>query len=481
MVIQGIIRPPPEIRAVADRTALYVSKNGRAFEKKILASEKGKQPKFAFLHETSPFHAYYENRVQFYENGGEDETEGKEMEKQAEDRASEKPVEKENEKLTKEKRAHRVASVADPVAKALLAQRANIAQFRKATIDTSDATTAENDESQEKQQAATIPPPPPLRFVNVVAPASLSLAQIETIQLVAQFTALDGRGGSFLYQLTLREWTNPEFGFCQTRHPHFAYFSALVDSYRRVLESWTESSSTSADGDKELANNTAKCLEVAAYRAEYERDQEEQRSKQDDGGALVDQVDWHNFVVVETIDFPPDEVVELSMLPPPPSQFINPLGAANKQDEMDESDEDDDRGDEQIRVVSSYQPKVVATHQQNKLETVIDPITGKRVAVQDMPEHVRIQLLDPKWAEERKKFQEKQKDSNLVSSDMVASNLERLSQTRGDAFGKKVSTLFQSDCSLSILTMNLTSFRNITIKTELVLKKRGPLLVINLI
>ena len=75
MVIQGVIRPPPEIRAVADRTALYVAKNGRAFEARILKSAKGKTPKFAFLQETSPFHAYYEDRIQFYENGGEDSKE----------------------------------------------------------------------------------------------------------------------------------------------------------------------------------------------------------------------------------------------------------------------------------------------------------------------------------------------------------------------------------------------------------------------
>ena len=45
----GIIKPPPEIRAVVDRTALFVSKNGRAFELKILNSDKGKTTKFAFL------------------------------------------------------------------------------------------------------------------------------------------------------------------------------------------------------------------------------------------------------------------------------------------------------------------------------------------------------------------------------------------------------------------------------------------------
>ena len=66
-----------------------------------------------------------------------------------------------------------------------------------------------------------------------------------------------------------------------------------------------------------------------------------------------------------------------------------------------------------------------------------------------MPEHMRIQLLDPKWAEERKKFQEKQKDSNLVSGDAIASNISRFAQARGDLFGKSVS--FAVFCQLAYI------------------------------
>jgi hypothetical protein len=42
-----------------------------------------------------------------------------------------------------------------------------------------------------------------------------------------------------------------------------------------------------------------------------------------------------------------------------------------------------------------------------------------------MPEHMRIQLLDPKWAKDKKKFQEKQKESNLVGGDAIAANITR--------------------------------------------------------
>jgi splicing factor 3A subunit 1 len=94
---------------------------------------------------------------------------------------------------------------------------------------------------------------------------------------------------------------------------------------------------------------------------------------------------------------------------------------------MDESSDDEDDQGETIRVVPSYTPKVVGASNPSAAR-VIDPISGKSLPVADMPEHMRIQLLDPKWAEERKKFQEKQKDSNLVSGDAIVANISRLVQ-----------------------------------------------------
>lgn len=70
---------------------------------------------------------------------------------------------------------------------------------------------------------------------------------------------------------------------------------------------------------------------------------------------------------------------------------------------MDESSDEEDG--ETIRVVPSYQPKVVGASDLSSTRA-IDPITGKSISVADVLQHLRIQLLDPKWAEERKKFQE---------------------------------------------------------------------------
>lgn len=411
MVLQGVIRPPPEIRAVADRTALYVAKNGRAFESRILGSEKGKTPKFAFLHGTSPFHAYYEERIQFYEQGGVDEEpEQKKDETKKEDKATVASKPQKVKTVT--------SSVIDPVAKIVLAQRSKIAELRKQH--------QEGDDS-EKRVPASVPPPPPLHFINIVAPSTLTVPQMETMQLVAQFTALDRK---FLLQLTNREWNNPEFAFCQPRHGYFAYFSALVDAYRQVLNTWSASSNSNNPAHQQVRDLTSveACLEEAAYRVEYDRYVAQQNQDSD----KVVQINWHDFVIVETIDFAIDETVEMGIMPPPPPPMSIPYVATatppttNVSEEYTYEDEDQ----EQIRLVPNYQPRVVGTDTKAP-RYMIDPITGKSVAVEDMPEHMRIQLLDPKWAEERKKFQEKQKDSNLVSGDLIASNLARMTQARG--------------------------------------------------
>lgn len=427
MAITGVIRPPPDIRVVADRTASYVAKNGRAFEARILKSEKGKTPKFAFLHPTSPFHAYYEDRIDFYENGGDDDEEEKPAKKNEGGEMPTGSTSKGDAVRKKEKKQK--ASAVDPIARALLLQRARITQGKSEHSEQPEQVADVS--AKESTMLSSVPPPLPLELVAIVAPADLSATQIETIQLVAHLTALDGKGGSFLHQLTVREWNNSEFSFCQPRHAHFAYFSALVDAYRNIFGDWTLPASSSV-----LAglHSVPRVLDEAAFRAEYAREIDEQMLDQEEGAVVA--IDWHDFIVVETIDFPIDEAVELSMLPPPPPPPMTTqpeiLGSHPSTVEQNYGEEEN----ETIRVVPSYTPKVVVPSRPQEARA-IDPITGKSVSVADMPEHLRIQLLDPKWAEERRKFQEKQRDSNLVGDDAIATNISRFA--RGDNSEKSVS------------------------------------------
>jgi len=508
MVVAGIIRPPPDIRAVADRTALFVSKNGRAFETKILNSAKGKTPKFAFLHGSSPFHAYYEDRIVFYTEGGTDEEEKKKEEeeklkkqKEKEERELLAKQEKEKEEAAAKKEAARrqKASAVDPIARALLTGRQTIEDAKRAATAAKDR--EKNGDNNNQDTTATLSetagpvPPPTLKHVSLFAPANLTPLEVEVIKLTAQYVALSERkdpgtaprSDNFLSSLTLKEWTNPEFQFLQPRHAHYAYFSALVDGYRSFLPGGEdyESAQNKARMDakrERLANlipddnnNTNKdrkkskdtvqeCLEAAAYRAEYEREMAERRRQAAEGTDTLGgtgNIDWHDFVVVETIEFDADEVVEV--LPPPSSLRLAALNKEQaekdklsaekeqemaKEDEMEESssssdddvdmEDEEDEGGEKLKVVANYQPKVVSTKEitgDASRTHIVDPITGKSVPIADMPEHMRIQLLDPKWAEERKRFLDKQSETNYVAGGDIASNISRFAQARGDIFG----------------------------------------------
>jgi hypothetical protein len=61
--VTGVIIPPPEIRAVVDKTAQFVARNGKSFEKRILESGEGKTSKFNFMKAYDPYHGYYEQKI----------------------------------------------------------------------------------------------------------------------------------------------------------------------------------------------------------------------------------------------------------------------------------------------------------------------------------------------------------------------------------------------------------------------------------
>jgi len=141
---------------------------------------------------------------------------------------------------------------------------------------------------------------------------------------------------------------------------------------------------------------------------------------------------------VETIEFPVDEIVQSLPPPPPPAPKREEPAAAKAADDEGMDESSDDEGGERIQVVENYAPKVVSSKAQFTSEArthVIDPITKKSIRIDDMTEHMRIQLLDPKWADERAKFLDKQKDSNLVGGDAIAKNMETFAKARTDLFG----------------------------------------------
>lgn len=64
-----IIYPPPEIRSIVEKTATFVAtRGGTELEQRIKENERS-NPKFAFLNDGDPYHAYYQMRVEAIKNG----------------------------------------------------------------------------------------------------------------------------------------------------------------------------------------------------------------------------------------------------------------------------------------------------------------------------------------------------------------------------------------------------------------------------
>ena len=84
--VKGIIYPPPDIRAIVDKTARFVAKNGKSFEERIQASEEGKSAKFNFMRPHDPYYAYYEFKIRDFEENGDAPKPVRKREGQAEGR-----------------------------------------------------------------------------------------------------------------------------------------------------------------------------------------------------------------------------------------------------------------------------------------------------------------------------------------------------------------------------------------------------------
>lgn len=323
--------------------------------------------------------------------------------------------------------------------------------------------------------------PHPFEF-SLGQPAGLTALDIDVIKLTAQYTALNGR--EFLGGLAQREQRNPLFDFLKPTHVLFSYFTTLVDAYVKVANPTEELLQRS-----HVKSDRMKLLEAAVQRWEWTRAEEERKKRnamEADAEKLAFQsIDWSDFTVVETIDFPENELLDvvgitgygfggLSIHGNTDERILDgdsgmdngkingdEVGDEEKKsmsvtaisrglqrvkqlkDSADEGEEMEVEGHEDelvnqveedvdINVVSDYVPRV-ATGTTGVL-TMIDPLTGKSVPVNEMGEHMRVQLIDPRWKIETQRFQEKQRETSYAEGASIADSLKRFAKKRTDIF-----------------------------------------------
>ncbi|CAJ0945038.1 unnamed protein product [Ranitomeya imitator] len=242
----------------------------------------------------------------------------------------------------------------------------------------------------------------------------------------------------------------------------------------------------------------AELVQLVRYRVEWAKFQERERKKEEEEKererVAYAQIDWHDFVVVEIVDFQPNEQ---GNFPPPTSpeelgariliqeryekfgeseevemevesddeeevkdsktEESSQMDQDTQVQDMDEGSDDEDYAQkaplppetpmppplpptpDQVIVRKDYDPK--ASKPQPPAppsdEYLVSPITGEKIPASKMQEHMRIGLLDPRWLEQRdRSIREKQGDDEVYAPGLdIESSLKQLAERRTDIFG----------------------------------------------
>ncbi|KAF7827701.1 putative splicing factor 3A subunit 1 [Senna tora] len=425
----GIIHPPPDIRTIVDKTAQFVAKNGPEFEKRIIANNTG-NVKFNFLNSSDPYHAYYQHRLSEFR--AQNLSSGQQSPLQLADSAVPEPT---------------------PSTPA---------------TDSNDAAVVKPDLSAQFKPVRKVLEPPEAEQYTVRLPEGITGEELDIIKLTAQFVARNGK--SFLTGLTSREVNNPQFHFLKPTHSMFTFFTSLADAYSKVL---MPPKGLNEKLKKSVSDMTT-VLERCVNRLEWERSQEQARQKAEDEieqeRIQMAMIDWHDFVVVETIDFADDEDEEL---PPPMTleevvrrskmtameeEIVEP--GKEMEMEMDEEEaqlveegmraaslEDNDDGKKNevkvseepeppMRIVKNWKrPEERIPAERDPTKYVVSPITGELIPINEMSEHMRISLIDPKYKEQKERMFAKIRETTLAQDDEISRNIVGLARTRPDIFG----------------------------------------------
>lgn len=430
----GIIYPPPEVRNIVDKTANFVARNGPEFEERIRANE-ANNVKFNFLNPNDPYHAYYQHKKREFH----------ESDQQA------------------------PATTAKPVAPQQSQQNKIIKQAAPQVVE------------------PVVPKEPPPEFEFVADPPSISAIDLDIVKLTAQFVAKNGR--TFLTNLINREQRNYQFDFLRPQHSLFQYFTKLVEQYTKVLlppSDLTKKLRESTDEPFKVMDFVQHRVDWAKYQDRERRKEEEERERE---RVAFAQVDWHDFVVVETVNFREDEIANLPhpvtleqlgarILAQERFERMQETGEINAEEmemEVEDDEEEEIRENEDetaekdvnrppsppqvpsselrppplpptvpgpnVNIRRDYDPKAPKPPPPSSVPPpdnyLISPLTGEKVPAEAVAEHMKINLLDPRWKElkQRAADAKRQHEEMVPEGVSVGSTLKDLAQYRPDIFG----------------------------------------------
>lgn len=404
---EGVIIPPPEIKAKIERTAEFVAKNGIAFEHRIREKE-GSNALFSFLNNDDHYHLYYQWRCDEYASG------------------------------------------------------------RTRENDSNTAQTKPEDTADQLRE------PPAFEFHTVLPP--MSAVDHKVIHTTAQHTS--EYGPSFSMLLSKNEARNPQYEFLKPSHSLHKFYQLLVEQYLKVGQALDNGFSALPESTRANIEAAVKdkfyALGLAKRRAEWISHTEQKNQKAIEEAEreriAFAEIDWHDFVVAETIVFSDKD--KTGELPAPltiaqlqfssleqRSRGLKLEYAPNSDDEEEEENErkeeevkrntkepevKDESKEETREVEAKEEPKVYSapsnmkirpagTSKLNKLKnnspaTVITP-SGEVVPESSYDSHMRVYTLDPNWKAQKDLADSRAQSTNLATSG-VTQNMKRMAEAR---------------------------------------------------
>ena len=507
---KGLIRPPPDIRAIVDKTAAFIGKMGDEFEARIQSQSGGDVSKFRFLNPSDPYHAYYKHKVLEARTGTSSSTTTTATTtttsaQSVSSSSSSSSISTTKSAATVEVVSNEHVSNTNNVVDVDSDQNQNsrkpptiVEESNAQSVDNSNqsinpssSSSSSSSSNMSVSVSAVLPNPlaralktfeslslaatsAPKPFYSVLTPIGITAAAADRIKLTAEFTATGGR--RFLASLTSKEFNNPEFDFLRPSHAHFSYYTALVDAFAKVL---TPPSSvvSKVEALADDSSSSYSFLESVVHEAEWMRLEEEKKRKEEDVNASsAVQIDWHSFVVVETVELK-DFVFEKEGWEGSGSRGINGGSIQQpgeeeegdgdmdveeeKEEEEMEVDTNEDGNEEFLNIRMDYIPSDQSTSTTTGLrespsrsihhassssgggggEVFLDPISGLSIPIDRANEHIKAQMLDPQAKQNRLRFEAKQSKTLFTTGEDVASNLKNLIGKKSADDGKTVSSL----------------------------------------
>lgn len=402
----GMIIPPPEVRTIIEKTAGYVARNGPSFEQRIKTKE-SKSSKFGFLLDEDPYNGYYQKIL-------DDIKQGKFQGESA----------KNDSKKT----------------------------------NSTDQHGADLEQASDRARAA-VENVQPLRFLLDRKSMKISPLDLKVIKLVAQFVAVNGE--SFIKELNKKRSNSVEMsaqlGFLDTKHSMHGIYEFYLAGYKEILER-----------DEHIMQditsfNQTEFLDRCYLRAEHNKKLDMEKQSKTEANErerkYYASIDWDDFSVVETVEFTDlDEVAELAVpLNRNELQFRSLVQkqASSMIEEAPPDYEEAERKPVNINANHSNKPhpkprrpvpkgmKILSAgksrlqaEQSRQSNGQVDPetgekllkcpLTGKLIPESKFAKHISILLMDPRYKDEKRRYESKFKYGSNLTSREVYENIQAM-------------------------------------------------------